>query len=525
MSRIKYVVETGLNVVKIANYPTSVPWEAIYSESAPCYRTLNYLKEYDRKMYDVQLSRHRKHGGGEALARGLSIFNQAKSNYHMISDEHKMLHRRATAVVSDMFKSMPARAYVHPLKHYVPTGSNSGFPHFKKRNEIIDVVMEEAQALKHTIRHSGMKFKDILAPPVCIFVKAVPSDVDKNSTRPVWCFPAAVSVLEAMFSTSLYRTIFKYAGSCNLPICVGKGGFGRARNFINSCRPGQGISTSDYVKGDANQASWRIKNAFSVLEGLIDFTKYDGHQISQEAQDGNKRLWNYVQWYFINTPFVFYDTLYRKKAGVPSGSNFTMLVWIIINLIDKCYTKLRVDGGNVAKSDVIAGGDDGGVILSNPKEHTPESLAKVGLEVGAYYHKEPKSKLRIFPEHTEVQLLSTRFDDPNRIKRDTTDTISRMCYPSRYCRSREEAVSRALTLDLSLCKGDPYVHEFATSYLLHKPVRMWHPVMMDDSLRKYFQYVIRSREMVALAHPAATLWNLFDSWRRDFTWFWVAANL
>jgi len=517
-------VESGYNIKRICDYPTKVRWKQIYSESPPDYRFLDFLEELYPEEYVHVKQYHRSHGGAIAVAKSLSLFNKPKLKWSSLTLYEQEDFDKAVDNVKEFFLRIPEKSRVRPLHHWNASGSNSGFPHLRPRNEIRDEILAEAARLSYHIRHTASRFEDILTPPVIPFVKAVPTPVDKLSTRGVWGFPAVISCLESMFASDLYAMIFKYKDLCQLPICIGKGGFSKARSFITSVRPGEALFVRDYVKGDANQSSWRIRAAFKVLESMIDFTKYDGHLLSLDEQEDNRKLWSYVQWYFINTPFVFLDVLYRKQAGIPSGSMFTMLVWIMLNLIDSCYLIRRTEFSACSSKRLVAGGDDGAVIVQ-PQKTNLDDAKHILFLVGAIIHGPPKTGFYVFPENFGARLLSTRFLTPLGLTRDLTDLLSRVAYPSRWCRSREESVMRAIYLALSVARQNPRMNEIATEYLVWRPVHMKSSLTMDDTMRKYFRYVLRNDHILDLADPRRNLWHLVEVFGDIALWNSVACCL
>jgi hypothetical protein len=474
---------------------------------------------------------HRKHGGNEMVGKALSRFGKHKKRWTDLSEHDRDTFMAGVQDVKDLFHAIPVRAGVRPPHWFRHGPTSSGLPYLCKGDEIDEKLNEDAYRLSYHIRKTNKKFIDYKVPPVIPFVKAVTAPKDKYSTRGIWAIPGVMKKLESMFATDLYNIILKYRDTCHLPVMIGKSGFQRAKGFIHSTRTGEGVYALDYVKGDTTIPAWKLRLAFDVLEGLLDFDRYGGRPVTDDQKEGNIRLWEYVKWYFINTPIVFNNVLYRKYGGIVSGSLFTLLIWLIVNNLDRAFVQRTVFNKPLRRGDGAAGGDDGlGRIFKVPwLKRSPlrlDTLVAAGDRVGAQFHGEGKSQLRMreygSADIAKVVTLSTTFG-PTRIMRDRDDTFARMLFPSGWVSCREESVARVLSISMSLCRTDPVIDEFAQWYLRWKPVNWDRPVKLDRDYVKYFKYVLG----VSFGDLAtgATLRDLASSYLDLVKWTILAGTL
>jgi len=276
------------------------------------------------------------------------------------------------------------------------------------------------------------------------------------------------------------------------------------------------------VKGDTNVPAWKMQRAFGIMKKLIDFTVYEGRRVGEETARGNERLFDYLVWYAINTPIVYNDILYRKQGGVPSGGGPTLLLWIIINNIDRAYISRRLWNRPLVKGAGSAGGDDGVGILYNP-ETTLEEIVAMGAEVGALFHPEPKSNMHMYPDHMKAVTLSTCFSDPLKLERNETELFARAVYPAGWVSCVEESIARVMAVAMSTCKSNRRLCRFAEYYLDSSYVSLDKPIKQDRDLGKYFQFVFGFKHKAFEA--TTTLRQIALSFFDDISWALLCVRL
>jgi len=437
--------------------------------------------------------RHRKHGGLEGLAKSLSTYDRYYTNFSRYDEATRLQFEEATSRAR-IILDPGYRATVRSIRYFRMTSSSSGAPYFRPKNEVAERLYHDAECLRqHIVSTPEKAFADYVVPPVFPALKSVPKEIEKGfSTRGVWMFPAVITLLEAQFGTSLYSSLLRNRDYMRLPLMHGRGAFNKARSFMNSIDVGEGVRVSDWVKGDSQVPPWLIRLAKSVLEGFIDFSTYEFHRVDDAAAAANKRVWDFVWWYFINTPIVFNDVLFRKSGGVPSGSLFTLLSWCVVSVIVNLVVTKRVEGSWLESTDIVVCGDDSAVRVKSAGRSFDE-YHRAASEVGVLWHPAPKSSLNYWPNASSAQTLSTQFHDGSRLVRDTTDLLARCAYPTRYVSSREESVGRVLMVSMSVCNTDPVVHGFASFYATYKAAYLKAPIFVDKELVRYFRYVLGRR--------------------------------
>lgn len=111
--------------------------------------------------------------------------------------------------------------------------------------------------------------------------------------------------------------------------------------------PGKGYFVSDWSSFDKTIPPWLIREAFDILERLIDFTMMqyaDGTRIRVDPIK-QKRRWKKVIDYFIETPIrTNKGERFLVTGGVPSGSCFTNIIDSIINSLVTRYLCYQTTG-------------------------------------------------------------------------------------------------------------------------------------------------------------------------------------
>jgi len=142
--------------------------------------------------------------------------------------------------------------------------------------------------------------------------------VGENKPRVTWVYPLEVTLIEAMFAQPLFEKI-KNSSILAWDISWLNGSL----QDISRRMPRHNAHFgADFSKLDATIPESRIRNAFSLLEKLVDFQ----HRWQRNA-------WKFIVDYFVNTSLILYDKCYITKHGVPSGSYFTQVIDSIVNAV------------------------------------------------------------------------------------------------------------------------------------------------------------------------------------------------
>jgi len=493
--RSKVLLSHKLGLKLIRRYRTPYIWS--YPESPVDVRALDLLHQFDGTIAtSIENDWHRKHGRLTGVAASLSGYDRSYMRYAQLPDGSHRYLELAFAATERMLGVDASKVSVADVWAYRPERgmASSGLPYLAKKKDILDVIIDDADQLSHLIGSTPeYAFQDYDVPPVIPLVKAVPSLKTKTKTRAIWCYPAVMTCIEAMFAAPLYRKFITDAPSSLYPFMIGKGTFFTARSFVNHVPKECGLLALDFVKGDQQIPPWLIRMAKSLLEKHVDFESRGGVRISPEAGLRVKRVWDYVWWYFVNTPIVFDDVLYRKTGGVPSGSQFTLLAWNVISLVVRSYLMIMLDRHEPSSNSMRVCGDDG-VSLTYSRRLISDYL-DAARGIGVIFHDAPKSQLAYWPDHPTVQTLSTVFSESMVIGRDPTSLFARAVYPGSFVVTREQSVARILSLSMSTANSVVAFRRFA-DFCLSVRLNFDAPITFDTDLELKMIHVMRMPYLV-----------------------------
>lgn len=169
--------------------------------------------------------------------------------------------------------------------------------------------------------------KNVKLPDVCLFARAQMATAGKEKVRATWGYSFDVYIEEARYFYPILDYIKERKH--NFPIAYGlemaKGGM-IAINDLLTRNPHCKYVVSDWSKFDKTIPVWLIRDAFSILAEIIDF--------SVGREDHNRRRFKKLIDYFCETPIrTCKGERFLVTGGVPSGSCFTNLIDSIINCL------------------------------------------------------------------------------------------------------------------------------------------------------------------------------------------------
>lgn len=211
-----------------------------------------------------------------------------------------------------------------------PGAKSPGLPYknlgFTKKSDVYDdpIYREHLINLWRNIGHG----KNVKLPDVCMFARAQVAKAPKNKIRATWGYSFDVYMEEARFFYPIQEFIKSHKH--NLPIAYGlemaNGGMVAINDMLQRHRNSKYV-ISDWSKFDKTIPPWLIRDAFEILEGLIDFSAV--HRSAHE-----KRRFKKLVDYFVETPIrTCKGERFLVTGGVPSGSCFTNIIDSIINCI------------------------------------------------------------------------------------------------------------------------------------------------------------------------------------------------
>lgn len=200
----------------------------------------------------------------------------------------------------------------------IPQSSSPGLPYnlcgITKKSDAIPFVMKRVTDVCHKLKRNQFSYKNF--PPCKAGARNSLCPKGTNKPRLTWVYPIEVTMFEGRFLLPLMQVFktWKYAAwSWNW--LDGWGTYLQAVTNNHFMKVGL-----DYSGFDSTPTSDEIKMVFKILAQCLDMNREE------------KKQFGLVRDYFINTPIYFYDTLIRKRSGVPSGSFFTQIVDTILNM-------------------------------------------------------------------------------------------------------------------------------------------------------------------------------------------------
>lgn len=283
-------------------------------------------------------------------------------------------------------------------------------------DELMDTVRQNWSDVAHG-RH-------VRLPDVCLFARAQIASAGKEKIRATWGYSFDVYIEEARFFYPLLDYIKERKH--NFPIAYGlemaNGGMSAINELLmrnSNCK----YVISDWSKFDKTIPVWLIRDAFSILADIIDF--------SVGREDHNRRRFKKIVDYFCETPIrTCKGERFLVTGGVPSGSCFTNLIDSIINCLVTRFlfyqTTSRFPVGEIFLGDDGVTVVDGhaclediaslaikyfGMELNISKSYVTTSIKNVHFLGYFNYHGYPFKNQDfliasfIFPEHRRTKLI------------------------------------------------------------------------------------------------------------------------
>nr|QMI58122.1 RNA-dependent RNA polymerase [Vera virus]QMI58125.1 RNA-dependent RNA polymerase [Vera virus] len=211
-----------------------------------------------------------------------------------------------------------------------PGSKSPGLPYKNQGYKTKAEVFDDEKNLEH-LEHLWNQVengKNVHLPDVCLFARSQIAKYPKQKIRATWGYSFDVYMEEARFFYPIQNFIKSHAHE--LPIAYGlemaHGGMNSINDMLVRHKGGKYV-ISDWSKFDKTIPPWLIRDAFAILEGLIDFSACG--RVSQQ-----KRRFKKIVDYFVETPLrTCKGERFLVTGGVPSGSCFTNIIDSIINCI------------------------------------------------------------------------------------------------------------------------------------------------------------------------------------------------
>jgi hypothetical protein len=381
------------------------------------------------------------------------------------------LHRTSTPDVCDQMNLNSSAGFSYPGK---------------KKSEIIEEAYDVASYMAHMVGEG----RRVYAPPSKLALRGHLHDLEETKTRPVWVYPAEVTILEGKWAIPYYKHLEE-----NVPaVHFGQGSMQKLAKMMVS-----GLATHDecteitldWSGYDGSVPNFLIDDAFDIIFGSFDETAvahqgeivFGGHRMARK----NINLQRFIRNYFKKTKIMLPDgSLYRKEHGIPSGSFFTQSVGSIANwIINK--TLAHYFGWNMQRLRVL--GDDSSFLLPcGLGKVSGPSIAKAAWKGFGITLK--ISKLRIAHNQAQRKFLGYS-TSAYRYERPTADWLAMVLYPERDVEFLEQSASRVLAFYLLGGCNDAVYSSFFRDYLARYPILKGSTLPLTSGIKRLFKFVLR----------------------------------
>jgi len=356
----------------------------------------------------------------------------------------------------------------------------------KKKSEVIEQVFDTASYIAHFVSAG----KSVYIPPAKLALRGHLSDADSNKTRPVWVFPAEVTVLEGKWALPYYKFLEEEVPAVHF----GEGAMQRLAKMMMSDVASHSECaevTLGWSGFDSSVPNFMIDDAFSILFDAFDETSvlhddqlvYGGEYMASK----NYAVRDWLVTYFKKTKMMLPDgSVYNKFCGVPSGSFFTQAIGSIVNWIANT-TLGTLLGLTIQRLRVL--GDDSTFLIPNGRgKVNGPAIAKAAWEAFGFTLK--LEKLRIALNQSQRKFLGYSVS-AYRYERPTEDWFSMVLYPERDVEFLEQSASRVLAFYLLGGCNDPAYCDFFRDYLGRYPVIHGRTLPLTKGLKRLFKFVLR----------------------------------
>jgi len=338
--------------------------------------------------------------------------------------------------------------------------TSSGYPHFKKKGSIPDVIRQEGRYHFHHLKLYDLQRCPLL--PCTPATRGGLSDRFDPKTRLVWMYPAAMTACEAVFAQPLIDELFKNSKTRDL-LLTGVDNKFRLQRYISLISDdddmfGVGL---DFKSFDTLRSPTLVRDAFSVLEQNIAFGYYydrvTGVQAGRSGVEkrARKAFSNIIE-YFLHTPMLLPNgRVVQKSFGVPSGSHFTNIIDSIINRILILTFSLFSD---IPISQLRTNGDDSAFLVSST--YVDGILQKASLFFETYFRMTVSVDKSVVASGPSSMHASGTTWSGLRPSRGTLEWLMLAAYSDTYVSSPFESFQRLLGLGIAGAFGDAYFVRF-----------------------------------------------------------------
>lgn len=410
------------------------------------------LKHFDGE-YDTKLLKATK-GSTRVAGDDVSLMDRLSGYDKPVFTLKRKYQTSYNIALRELERRLRLNEKVNPRWIYdvdIINSTTTGYPHFKKKGDIREKIFGEARFLFHLMKRK--EFSDMGFPFTVPATRGASRPQDKEKTRLVWVYPAAVLIAEGVYAQPLIDKL--YSGEFSELFLTGTNALGKHRELIAQLsneeeRIGVG---GDFESYDTMACNFAIKDVFALLSRKLNHGTYEG-KTKEDVQTGglgvkrrSEHAFSNIVEYFINTPMILPNgRIVRKQIGVPSGSHFTNLIDSLVNwLMHKTfslYHRIKVEHLKV-------NGDDSAFICgAEHKKYILESMRTFFLD--AFGLTLNKSKSIIAERPSEMHMSGTTWS--NFVPTRTTEEWFKLALnPKTYVKDPGEGFQRLL--GIGYCGG------------------------------------------------------------------------
>jgi hypothetical protein len=303
------------------------------------------LKLFSRNGYDSLYGFTRRGEGTEGMYKGLFKYDIDSNRFSSLNRIQRSAMIGAISAARKRFQ-LPVKYEPldwHEVSQHMRTDTSAGVSFMgKTKGDVMREIYTASRWLGHRMKEGGKsKFdpRQVRFPPCLAGQRGHMSPRDEPKTRLVWIYPAEMLVVEGLWAPVMYKQFQSLPDS---PLLYGKSSQRLFTEWLVNVRKGERLYGLDFSAFDTKVPAWLIHTAFEILHQNVDWLSWRGRPTTKRSRQKWRNVWDGMKWYFINTPILMPDgRMFRKHAGVPSGSWFTQLVdsvvnYILIDYIAKC---------------------------------------------------------------------------------------------------------------------------------------------------------------------------------------------